>query len=256
MREAVLTRPVPRDLLATLGHRFAPSPSTGFDAVAARLLVRPVPLLDDGGVLGDTARAMRRALSEFPEWKVDLRLAMARWLEAPAAASTMSPPSFASGQPGRYFRITRGLLFPRGDGTVIEMAEVLSQSASLSAFTGAMRQVMVSEAIDLYWIDRRSIALSEVEVWVTTLADTLVPGAAKTCSAHRAPRYRTALRLDFAGDARPAAIGGVLNAWPGAPEDAQAVHVRIYVEPWAQQRSGRAVSTQMVGALNNPAPNE
>ena len=244
MRDVVLTRPVPQDLVATLGRRFAPP--AGIEMAAAQILVRPVPLLDDAGVMGDTARALRDALREFPEWKPDLPRAMALWLKAPGATPGMSPPSFATGQPGRYLRITRGLLFARDDDTAIDMAELLSRSGSLAAFRGGMRQVMFSEVFDVYWIDRRSIALSEVEEWVMALADTLVPGATKTCSVHQGPRYRTGLRLDFAGDARPGAIGGVLTSWPDAPGDAGAVHVRLYVEPWAQQRSGQPVGMQRV----------
>jgi hypothetical protein len=139
-------------------------------------------------------------------------------------------------------------LFPRADGTVIEMAELLSRSRSLTAFREGMHATALSEVIDVYWIDTRSIALSEVQAWVTALADAVVPSASKSCSSHTAPRYRTALRMDFSGDSRPAAIGGVLNTWPGAPDDAQAVHVRLYVEPWAQQRSGQPIPSAM------PAP--
>jgi hypothetical protein len=206
-----------------------------------------VPLLDDAGVIGDTARALRAALSEFPEWKVDLPRAMALRLKAPGAMPGMSPPSFGTGR-GRYYRITRGLLFARGEDAVIDAAELLSRSGSLAAFRGGMRQVMLSEVFDVYWIDRRPIALSEVDAWVLALADAVVPAATKASSAHRGPRYRTALRLDFAGDPRPAAIGGVLTSWPGAPDDAQAVHVRIHVEPWAQQRSGEPVATPLMSA--------
>ena len=246
MREVVLTRPVPQDLVATLSRRFAPP--AGVETVAAAILVRRVPLLDEAGVLGDTARAIRSALSEFPEWSVDLPRAMAMWRETPGATSGMSPPWFASGQPGRYFRITRGLLVPRGDRTVVDLAELLSRSDSLSAFRGGMQQVMLSDVFDVYWIDRRAIALSEVDAWALALADAIVPGATKASSAHRGPRYRTALRLDFAGDPRPAAIGGVLTSWPVAPDAAQAVHVRIHVEPWAQQRSGTPVATPSMSA--------
>jgi len=246
MRDVMLMRPVPQDLMATLGRRVAPP--VGIETVAAKILVRSVPLLDDAAVLGDTARALRSALSEFAEWKVDLPRAMALWLKAPGATPGMSPPSFVTGQPGRYFRITRGLLFARGEDAVIDAAELLSRSGSLAALRGGMRQAMLSEVFDVYWIDRRSIALSEVEEWVMALAGRVVPESEKTCSVHRGPRYRTALRLDFAGDARPAAIGGVLTSWPGAPDDAQAVHVRIYVEPWAQQRSGKPVATQPIRA--------
>ena len=166
MRDVVLTRPVPKDLAATLSRRFAPP--AGIETVAARILARPVPLLDEAGVLGDTARALRSALSEFPEWNVDLPRAIAMWRETPGATLGMSPPSFASGQPGRYFRITCGLLVPRADGTVVDMAVLLSRSDSLSAFRGGMHQAMLSDVFDVYWIDRRTIASASATTHAST----------------------------------------------------------------------------------------
>jgi hypothetical protein len=68
--------------------------------------------------------------------------AMSLWLQAPgdAPADTpgLSPPSFTEGSPGRYFRITRGLLCRRDDDAVIDMGELLLRSGSLAAFRGPM----------------------------------------------------------------------------------------------------------------------
>jgi hypothetical protein len=75
------------------------------------------------------------------------------------------------------------------------------------------------------------------------LVETLVPGAAKTSSLHRGPRYRSALRVDFAGDARPAVIGGVLTRWPrgaGRRAGRPRPHLRRAL---GQQRSGQPVAT-------------
>jgi len=42
-------------------------------------------------------------------------------------------------------------------------------------------------------------------------------------------------------DPVPAAIGGVLNSWPGMPEGISVACVLIYLEPWAAARSGRDI---------------
>jgi hypothetical protein len=160
----------------------------------------------------------------------------------------MMPPGFAAGEPGRYLRTTRGLLFGDEQGAVVDAAGLIARSGSLAAFERGMRPAWLSDVIDVYWLDTRSIELSEVEAWIVSLADRIVPGSRCRCSANTAPRYRTSLRLTFSDDVRPAALGGVLAGWPGQPEGVGAVHVRLYLEPWAQMLGGRSVSAQQLPA--------
>ena len=123
-------------------------------------------------------------------------------------------------------------------------AQLLVRSESLGMLTEGVRRTCLSDVIDVYWVEARRIELSEVDTWITGIASQVVPRAKTQCSAHVGPRYRSALRLTFKATREPAAIGGVLASWPGTLEDTYVVHVRFYVEAWAQVRSGRPVPTQ------------
>jgi hypothetical protein len=228
-----------------------------FGQQASRLMARSRgPLIDDPGPVGEAARALRAALRDFQEWSIDTQAVLEGFpnnlfrgsedRRMFCAKPELMPPGFSSGGPGRYLRTTRGLLFGDTQGAVVDLAEAFLRSASLASFKEGLRPACISDVLDVYWIDARPIELSEVEDWVTELAAELVPGARAKCSAQAGPRYRTALRLTFDGDVRPTAIGGVLAAWPAAPEGVHAVHVRLYLEPWAQIRSRQVVTADSV----------
>jgi RNA polymerase sigma-70 factor (ECF subfamily) len=248
MRGILLSRPVPYQLLASLFREinFADADAGMVDG----LLTRPHgSLLDDQSPRGEAARAIRDALSDFDEWVVDTRAALAAFAlrirqDVPDTASTASdalvPPGLSAGLPGRYVRISRGLLFGQDDATS-DLAGVLLRSETLNAFRRGAGAAWLSDVFDVYWAERRPMELSDVDAWLVDLATRVAPAAQARCSAQSAPRYRTGLRLSFDGDPRPAAIGGVLAPWPGAPADLHVVHVRLYVEPWAQVRSGTRV---------------
>ena len=159
-------------------------------------------------------------------------------------APTVMPAALLSGRPGRYVRVTRGLLFDDDVAGVMDPAELFVRSESLGMLTEGMRRARLSDVLDVHWVDSRPLELSEVETWITGIAGHLVPGAKTRCSPQVGLRYRSALRLTFEGDSRPATIGGVLAPRPGAPEGTHVVHLRFYVEVWAQMRSGRPVPTQ------------
>jgi RNA polymerase sigma factor (sigma-70 family) len=251
-RELLLTRPIPFRLLTDLASKVSVSKAHG-DFVN-RVLTRPQgPLLEDSGPSGEAARALRAALGNCEDWVMDsssaaralpdlLRRDTAGRLVGMAAG--VMPPALLSGRPGRYVRVTRGLLFDDDAAGVMDPAELFVRSESLGMMTEGTRRARLSDVLDVHWVERRPMELSEVEIWVTGIADQLIPRAETRCSAQVGLRYRSALRLTFHGDARPAAIGGVLAAWPGAPEGTHVVHVRFYVEVWAQMRSGRPVPTQ------------
>jgi hypothetical protein len=206
--------------------------------------------------VGEAARALREALHDFQEWTIEIQTVLEgfpnnlfRRSEGGGtlrANPELMPPGFSSGEPSRYLRVTRGLLFRDARGAVIDLAEAFQRSGSLASFKESLRPAWVSDVLDAYWIDARPIELSEVEDWVTDLAARMAPGARPQCATQAGPRYRTALRVTFEGDARPAAIGGVLAPWPGAPQGVHAVHVRLYLEPWAQIRSGQVVTADSV----------
>lgn len=257
MRRLLVRRPVPYQVVATLVRGLAAkAPKTDFGAGVRRLMTRPGgPLFDDSGPVGEAARALRATLHDFQDWPLDSDTVFQKFPsflrrsqdgEAMSVDPALLPPGFAAGEPGRHVRSTRGLLFGADGGTVMDPGELLLRSSSLAAFEQGMRHMWLSDVLDVYWIDTRPFELAEVESWLTALASQVASGAEGRCSAQAGIRYRTALRFAFPGDPRPAAIGGVLAMWPGAPEGITAVHVRLYLEPWAQVRSGQPVEAQPI----------
>lgn len=251
-RELLLTRPIPFSLLSDLLSQV--SISTVDRDVVNQLLTRPQgPLLDDPGAVGEAARVLRAALGTCEDWVMDASIAvraLPQLLRRDAAGRPVKmdpgvmPPALFSGRPGRYVRATRGLLFADEAAGVMDPAQLLVRSESLGMLTDGVRRACLSDVLDVYWVEERPIELSEVETWITRIAGRLVPGAKTRCSPQVGLRYRSALRLTFEGDPRPATIGGVLASWPGAPEGTHVVYLRFYVEVWAQMRSGRPVPTQ------------
>jgi RNA polymerase sigma factor (sigma-70 family) len=256
-RHVLLRRPVPHQLLASLTGAWSSAAGVDFGRQASRLMARSRgPLIDDPGPVGEAARAVRAVLRDFQEWTIDTQAVLKGFPNNHFRRSEdgrmlgvnpeLMPPGFSSGKPGRYLRTTRGILFEDTHGAVLDLAELFLRSSSLASLKEGLRATLMSDVLDVYWIDARPIELSEVEDWLTELAARLAPGARPQCSAQVGPRYRTALRLTFDGDVRPAAIGGVLAAWPGAPEGVHAVLVRLYLEPWAQIRSGQVVTAEEI----------
>jgi RNA polymerase sigma factor (sigma-70 family) len=251
-RELLLTRPIPFSLLSDLLSQVSISKADG--DVVNQLLTRPQgPLFDDPGPAGEAARVLRAALGTCEDWVMDGSIAvraLPQLLRRDAAGRPVKtdpavmPPALLSGRPGRYVRVTRGLLFDDEAAGVMDPAQLLVRSESPGMLTEGVRRACLSDVLDVYWVEARPIELSEVDTWITGIASQLVPRAKTQCSAQVGPRYRSALRLTFEGDSRPAAIGGVLASWPGTPEGTHVVHVRFYVEAWAQLRSGRPVPTQ------------
>lgn len=254
LREVLQTRPVPHHLLATLGQGLAsqgPAPGS-----AAALLARPGgPIMADPGPVGETARLLRDGLAGCTEWPVDLGGSLGP-ADLYVAASDgpgcrvnpqLVPPCFATGQAGCHYRCTRGLLFPGAEGTVVDAAQLLQRTGTLAGMSDRAGQAWISDVLDLYWSETRPGELAEVQARLADLAGRVASGAAVHFTPHDGPRYRMALRLALGTDPRPAALGGVLAAWPGMPEDLGAVHVRLYLEPWTQARTGQPVALARPG---------
>jgi RNA polymerase sigma factor (sigma-70 family) len=256
LRDLLLSRPVPYPLLATLISGAFPSAPSAGGTVAAQWLARPRgSLFDDASAVGEAARALRAALSDCQEWVVDSVKILQTFPNVFRRAEDgrtvgldpdLMPPGFSSGAPGRWVRVTRGLLFDAEGGEVIDPAELFLRSDSMAAFAQGLHPARLCDVLDVYWLESRPIELSEVEAWVVGLSHLVAPGSRAHCSPQPGLRYRSALRMTFVGDPRPAAIGGVLAAWPGAPDGVNAVLMRLYVEPWAQVRGGEPVPSQYV----------
>jgi hypothetical protein len=104
-----------------------------------------------------------------------------------------------------------------------------------------------------------ALELRAVQELIERLTDAVLPGAPVRFIPHDEPRYRSALRLQLNGIDMPGAVGGVLAGWAGQPAGTTAAHVRLFLEPWASVRSGRAVECaalpdeQGLGAPRQPA---
>lgn len=255
-RELLMMRPVPAELLASLVHGASFSPAR--QRFAAHLLTRTRgPLLMDPGRAGAVARALRAALGDFADWSFDVRSALQAWSQTPqhvlapdlTRTARAMPSPFAAGQPaGRYVSVSRGLLAGRREDAVTDLWEVVRRSESVSSLQSAARQLWLSDVLDVWWVASGALELSDVEAWVTALAQKVVPTGQTRFALHTGPRYRRALRLTFLGDRRPAAIGGVLASRVASPEaeGIDAVHVRLYVEPWAQAQTRERVPLEPV----------
>lgn len=247
-RELLLMRPVPAHLLATAVQ--GASLSAAQQLFAAEVLTRQRgPLLEDPGPAGAVARDIRATLSDFTDWSFDVRSAIEAFAQArpdtdhdPTRTPTVTPSPFTAGlSAGRYVRATRGLLAGRDDTTAIDLWAAIERSESLSSLRDGLQQLWMSDVFDVWWAASHPLELSDVEAWVTALAQAVAPTIQTQWALYTGPRYRRALRLTFAGDGRPAAIGGVLASTAVGPD---AVHVRLYLEPWAQARTGQRVSLE------------
>lgn len=94
-----------------------------------------------------------------------------------------------------------------------------------------MEGMRFSDVLDL---EHEAVELREVQEMLEQIASAVVPGVAPRFTPHGEPRYRSALDMRFGAIARNSARGGILRDGSGA-------HIRIFLEPWAEARSGEAV---------------
>ena len=217
-----LTRPIPLRLCNLLS-RVSISKADGDSC--NRMLTRPEgPLLDDPRPAGEAARVLRAALGTCEDWVMDGSIAVRAFPHLlrrdPAGrpvgmGPAVMPPALLSGRPGRYVRVTRGLLFDDDAAGVMDPAKLLVRVSRWKCSRKACGVRVSATCSTCIGSSRGPSSCLKSRPWITGIASQLVPRAETRCSAQAGPRYRSALRLTFQGDPRPAAIGGVLASWPG-----------------------------------------
>jgi hypothetical protein len=257
MRQALSLRPVPHDLLRTLLQRHHEAAQKAIPpevrAQRERLArehwdeyTRPSQdALDPAHPVGAAACAIRRAaLPEFEERTLDVRLdfdAALRGMKGQEQPTTL-PPGFAEGRPVSYWHLGRGLLIQDDDGSVYTQYELLRRKASRADLeTTWKRGFRVSDVLVLSWLRPRPLEVRDGESLLRRIGEAVIPQVPISFTPYDEPRYRSGLRMQIGALAIPGATGGVLESWPGIPDDAEVASVRLYLESWASARSGRAV---------------
>jgi hypothetical protein len=186
--------------------------------------------------LGSIAAAIRKALPDFQDWK----------LNAGEAAVRFGPGDDrdrlrAVLPPGAYLRATRALVRLSGSGRVQTVYELLQDSSDEQTFRMAKDDTRLSDVLDLTWMAAGPLELRSVQALLERLTSAVLPGAQVRFSSYDEPRYRSALQLQVGEVSARAAYGGVLAEWSGRPDGVDAAHLRIFLEPWATLESGQVV---------------
>ncbi len=257
IREALELRPVPQDLLRKLmRQQFA----AARDAIPAQVraererlvrdywdeFVRPsARATDPRHPVGAVAAALLAVMPEFEDRTADAYLdfeTASRRLEEQTAEPAPLPPGFTEGRPVSYVRRVRGLLIQDQDGSVYTQFDLIRLKSSRQDFETTWREgFRISDVLLLSWLRARPLELREVESFLRRLADAVVPGLPVSFASYEEPHYRSALRMQLGNVRIPAATGGILNPWPGVPEDMEIASARIYLEAWATARSGQRI---------------
>ncbi|MHC4542159.1 MAG: RNA polymerase sigma factor [Planctomycetota bacterium] len=208
---------------------------------------------DSNHPVGAAANAIRAALPEFQQWQIDWSemdiSGMARNMFSGKADAflSMMPPGFNTDAPGSYIHPIRAWLIEDEDGLLRTSFEIMQSKDTREAMLSQMKQGgRLSDAMSLLWKRAETLELRAVEELLRRLSNAIVPNAPVSFRCYKEPRYRAGLRMQLAPEGRgdnpvPAAIGGVHNPWPGIPEGICVASVLIYLEPWAEARSGQVV---------------
>jgi RNA polymerase sigma factor (sigma-70 family) len=203
---------------------------------------------DPNHPLGAVANAIRAALPEFQPWQVDWSKVdvsqMVRDISEgnEKALSFLRPPSFTEGSQGSYISAMRTWLLQDEDGSVCTSYQLMQKKETLESLKMQIKQgKRLSDTLHLLWKKSESLELRAVEELLRHLSNVIVPKTPISFCPYEEPRYRAALRMQLGESPIPAAIGGVLNSWPGLSERVSVASVVIYLEPWAAVQSGQVV---------------
>lgn len=257
LRESLALRPPPGELIDLFSRRRRGSASDsqdvaggedprGFLREAAQRFTGPSDrATDPNHPVGAMAAAIRRALPDFQDWRLDAGEAAVRFFagtgEYRERLQAVLPPGFAEGRPGAFLRVTRGLLRVTGNGAVQSMYQLLRDSPDERTLRDAGSGMRISDVLDLTWMVAGPVELRSVQELLERLTSAFLPREQVRFSPYDEPRYRSALELHVVDRSVRFAYGGVLADWPGRPRGVDAAHLRIFLEPWATVQSGRVV---------------
>lgn len=256
LRQVLQLRPLPYELIAKFLQRHsntAKKMATPKGREEAKRRSRKVTeyfcrpserALDPNHVVGKVAYAIRAALPEFHQWRLDLSRVAQSFIQIFEGDFThlIFPPGFAEGSSGSYVYAGRGGLFQSQNGSMRTMYELMqNEDTEQTRSMGFEHCGRISDVLILIWMRSDTIELQAVEELLRRLCDVIVPDTlARFCSCEE-PCYRSALRLQLGNIPIPAAIGDPLNPWPNMPEGVSAARVQIFLEPWATTQSGQVV---------------
>jgi RNA polymerase sigma factor (sigma-70 family) len=250
LRGSLALRPAPSELADQFLGQMGPLRDTGFLREAAkRILLPSLRASDPAQPTGAIAAAIRKALPHFQDWNLDAAEAAVRLVTAQGDRAgrlrNLLPPGFTEGRPGSFVRANRALVRRTESGGFEGIYELLQESTDeqtyRQSFRGAKGDLRISDVLDLTWMTAAPLELHSVQELLEGLTSAVLPGVAVRCSPYDEPRYRMALQLQLGDVAARAAGGGVLAPWPGQPNGVEAAHLQIFLEPWAEARSGGAV---------------
>ncbi|MHC4060338.1 MAG: RNA polymerase sigma factor [Planctomycetota bacterium] len=258
MRHALRLRPLPRDLMHKLMQRhlaakrvktpISPEKERGLREWFGRFFGPSARARDPNHPVGMVANAIRAALPEFQPWQLDVsQVDLSQMVQNISignkeALSVLRPPDFAEASEASYISAMHAWLLQDEDGSVCTAFELAQRRDTLKALKMQISQgKRLSDILSLLWKKSQLIELREVEELLRRLSGAIVPATPVHFYPYDEPRYRAALRMQLGDNPIPAAIGGVLNPWPGLSDRVGAACVLIYLEPWAAEHSGQMV---------------
>jgi len=235
MRQALSLRPAPDDLLREVMKKhwskklkklpMEPEKERKLRDGLGRIYSASERASDSNHPVGAAANAIRAALPDFQQWQIDMSeidiSGMARHMfDGKADAfSSMMPPGFNTDTPGSYIYPIRAWLIRDKDGSLRTSFEIMQNKDTRGAMLSQMKQGgRLSDAMSLLLKRAEPLELRAIEELLRRLSNEIVPNSPVSFCSHEEPRYRAGLRMQLGDDPVPAAIGGVLNSWPGMPE--------------------------------------
>jgi len=261
MRQALSLRPAPNDLLdkvmqerlANLAKKLRElhmesEAERATRVKLGRIYAASARARDPNHPVGVAVNAIRAALPEYQPWQVD-------WSEVDISDMgrhmfdgegdpnvPMSPPGFNADAEGSYIHSLCAWLVQDEDGLLRTSSEIIqNQDTSYSIRSQLKRGGRLSDALSLLLKRTEPLELRAIEALLRRLAHEIVPNTALSFCPYKDPRCRAGLRMQLGDSPVPAALGGVLNPWPGLPEGINIASVLICLEPWATAQSGEAV---------------
>lgn len=264
MRQALQLRPLPYDLLGKIMQRHSKVAKKlvtheGREEMEhkARAIMEHIGkpsqrILDENHAVGKVVDAIRAALPEFKECKVNESRAALSIIQRLAGDFTNvnTPPGFAEGTPGAYIYASRGSLFLKENGSFSTMYELTQDEDNEKPSDARFLQCgRLSDMLVLMWMRSDSIELRSVEELLRRLSGMIIPEVEPCFLSYDEPGYRSALRMQLGDIVVPAAVGGVCYALPWMPEGVNLASVRLFLEAWATAQSGKTIELEDIEPL-------
>lgn len=273
MRQALRLRPVPDELLRKamqkhwaerkkkLSVPIPPEKERMLREIMTRIYGHSKRAQDPNHPVGLAANAIRAELSEFQNWHVDFsqvdlnRMTQNVFEGNEKAFSCLLPQGFTESTHGAYMYPMRSFLLLNEGGSYCTSYELMQEKDSIEAFKAQLKEgKRLSNALILLWKQPEPLELRRVEELLRRLSRAIIPSVPLHFNPYDEPRYRAALRMQFDDNPIPAAIGGVLNSKAEIYGAGDAATVTIYLEPWAEARSGQKIKLENLSPLLDLLP--